>query len=252
MIRSWAYIALHSIFSELGGRVLRQLGESGIAPNLFQGKSAEFYALRLLFAFACAYSEYKLFNAIRVHISRNSAAWYWFASLGSAGMFHASVAFLPSSFAMYTGTLGAAHWISGNSTASMIWFATGAILGWPFAAALAIPFIISDFAKLSQGSILQPGTVARRTLIGLFKALLGVVGIGLIVVGVDSLAYGKLSVVPWKIVMYNVFGGEGKGPDIYGTEPWWFYLANLVLNFNLLLPLSLASILFVVGALYAV
>lgn len=41
--------------------------------------------------------------------------------------------------------------------------------------------------------------------------------------------------------MYNVFGGAGKGPDIYGTEPWWFYLANLALNFNILLPLALLS-----------
>lgn len=48
--------------------------------------------------------------------------------------------------------------------------------------------------------------------------------------------------VPLNIVLYNVFGGAGKGPDIYGTEPWWFYLANLALNFNVLLPLALLSV----------
>ena len=45
--------------------------------------------------------------------------------------------------------------------------------------------------------------------------------------------------VPLNIVFYNVFSGPGKGPEIYGTEPWWFYFANLALNFNIMLPLGL-------------
>lgn len=57
----------------------------------------------------------------------------------------------------------------------------------------------------------------------------------------DCLAYRKLEIVPLNIVLYNVFSGAGRGPNIYGTEPWWFYLANLTLNFNILLPLALAS-----------
>ena len=59
---------------------------------------------------------------------------------------------------------------------------------------------------------------------------------------IDSLAYGKLAVVPWNIVQYNLFGGEGRGPDLYGTEPWYFYIQNLLLNFNILLPLALLSL----------
>jgi len=31
--------------------------------------------------------------------------------------------------------------------------------------------------------------------------------------------------------MYNIF--SSKGPDLYGTEPWTFYLLNGALNFNL-------------------
>jgi alpha-1,2-mannosyltransferase len=67
------------------------------------------------------------------------------------------------------------------------------------------------------------------------------------IVGVDYYAYQKLEVVPLNIVLYNVFSGPGRGPNIYGTEPWWFYLANLTLNFNLLLPLALISAPCVVG-----
>jgi alpha-1,2-mannosyltransferase len=43
------------------------------------------------------------------------------------------------------------------------------------------------------------------------------------------------------IVLYNIFAGSSKGPDIYGTEPWHFYIRNLALNFNIWLPLALAA-----------
>lgn len=59
---------------------------------------------------------------------------------------------------------------------------------------------------------------------------------------IDSLAYGKLALVPWNIVSYNVFGGKERGPDLYGTEPWSYYFLNLTLNFNLVALLALASL----------
>jgi alpha-1,2-mannosyltransferase len=55
--------------------------------------------------------------------------------------------------------------------------------------------------------------------------------------------------VPWNIVAYNVFGGEGKGPNIFGTEPWTFYIRNLLLNFNVwfVLAVSIAPLLVLQG-----
>jgi len=38
-----------------------------------------------------------------------------------------------------------------------------------------------------------------------------------------------------------MFGGEGKGPEIYGTEPWDFYFRNLALNFNIWFVLAVAA-----------
>lgn len=32
---------------------------------------------------------------------------------------------------------------------------------------------------------------------------------------------------------YNIFGGKDRGPDIFGTEPWHYYIRNLLLNFNI-------------------
>src|SRR5258708_7664017 len=62
------------------------------------------------------------------------------------------------------------------------------------------------------------------------------------VIAIDSWAYGRLSVVPWNIIKYNIFGGVERGPHLYGTEPWYFYILNLLLNFNTLLPLALGSL----------
>jgi alpha-1,2-mannosyltransferase len=47
--------------------------------------------------------------------------------------------------------------------------------------------------------------------------------------------------VPWNIVAYNVFSDSSKGPNIYGTEPWHYYLRNLILNFTVWLPLALLA-----------
>lgn len=66
----------------------------------------------------------------------------------SPGNFHSATAYLPSSFTMYTGMLGAAsfmNWRGGLRTASGVaWFAAGAIVGWPFAGALILPFALEE------------------------------------------------------------------------------------------------------------
>lgn len=48
--------------------------------------------------------------------------------------------------------------------------------------------------------------------------------------------------VPWNIIAYNIFSGSTKGPSIYGTEPWHYYIRNLILNFGVWFPLALAAI----------
>lgn len=48
--------------------------------------------------------------------------------------------------------------------------------------------------------------------------------------------------MPLNIIMYNIFSEPGRGPDIYGTEPWHFYFRNLLLNFNIWFILAMASL----------
>ncbi|KAG0334269.1 mannosyltransferase [Podila humilis] len=57
---------------------------------------------------------------------------------------------------------------------------------------------------------------------------------------IDHYYYNNLVIVPLNIVLYNVFGGD-VGPDIFGTEPWWFYILNGLLNFNVLFLAALLS-----------
>lgn len=78
------------------------------------------------------------------------------AMISSPGMFHASTAFLPSSFAMCTNMLGMAafmNWRGGLKTAqAMTWFAIGGIIGWPFAIALSAPFLFEEIMFASMSS----------------------------------------------------------------------------------------------------
>ena len=70
-------------------------------------------------------------------------------TISSPGMFHASTAFLPSSFTMYTTMLGVAaamDWHGGLKIGDyMMWFGIGAVSGWPFSLALILPFAVEDF-----------------------------------------------------------------------------------------------------------
>lgn len=62
----------------------------------------------------------------------------------SAGMFHSSVAFLPSTFAMYTTMLAAAAFLERRVIRGIFWTAVGGFLGWPFSLAMCIPFLLED------------------------------------------------------------------------------------------------------------
>lgn len=58
---------------------------------------------------------------------------------------------------------------------------------------------------------------------------------------VDWYYYGKVVISPLNAVLYNVFNTHG-GPELYGVEGPGFYFINLLLNFNLVLAGTFASI----------
>lgn len=133
---------------------------------------------------------------------------------------------------------------------AVFWFGTGALLGWPFSAAVGVPFAAEELLVHGREVVVGVNAVMAGAAPGWrFKRamrLAGAVVVCLVailgpIVAIDYMFYRKLVVVPINIIAYNVFGGKERGPDIYGTEPWWFYILNGLLNFNVLFLLALTS-----------
>ncbi|KAJ3750781.1 glycosyltransferase family 22 protein [Lentinula detonsa] len=237
-IRSWAYILLHILPTSLA-RFLAQ-----------DQKRVAFFAVRIFLAVLSSLTEVTLYRKVYEKVNHRVGRYLFFILLFNAGMWNASAAFLPSSFAMYTGTFAFAYFIAPSSSRepmrtlyATLLYATGAVVGWPFALALAIPFVIEELFVYSGDKV--PAASHGTWMINRWKRIFGcgilAVLLFIPVVGIDSLAYGNLAVVPFNIVKYNLLSSD-RGPDLYGTSPWNFYLLNLLLNFNVILPFALLSL----------
>lgn len=184
-----------------------------------------FYALRLLlalFGFSCeacmAYSVRRTFGPL--------VGLYFVVFLAvSSGPFAASVALLPSSFFMNCSMLVWALNMRAWQRSAVFMAIVATLVGWPFAAVTFIPFCLQFFMYRGLVQTLVTGVV--------FGILVLVP-----VVLLDHELYGKWTVTPLNIFLYNTgFGGGGGGAGssvLYGVEPWYYYLKVLVLNFNAL------------------
>ncbi|KAI0593483.1 Alg9-like mannosyltransferase [Biscogniauxia sp. FL1348] len=228
-IRSWFYVGLHAII----GNIRRLLPH----PT----KVSEFYFIRYVLAFICALCQVLLFRVVSFTLNSRIGLFFLMATVMSPGNFHASTAYLPSSFAMYMSLLGAAafmNWRGGVKTSWGIWwFAVGGILGWPFASALCAPFMVEEAIFAVLGDREQFFQAALRVVRGVTAALILIA----LDTAINTFFYRKLEVVPWNIVKYNIFSSTG-GPSLYGTEPWTFYFRNLAINFNIWFVLALISL----------
>lgn len=205
---------------------------------IVNSKAAEFYFMRLFFALVCAACETSAHKVISKAMNPRVALYFMLVLVSSAGMFHAAISYLPSSFAMYTNTVALSaflDWTVGISTAQgLFWLSVGTIVGWPFVGALAVPYVVEELVMcyFTEDVI---GSAAR-----LFQGFCG----GLVVLVVEGIVdyffYHKMVIYPYQLAWYNIFGGSGKGPNIFGTEPWHYYIRNLLINFNLWFVLACA------------
>lgn len=160
-IRSWAYSSLHAGVIWL----------TRLLP--FSTKTSEFYLLRLVLGLVCALCETRFYSIISKTINPRVAIFFLMIMLFSPGLYHASAAYLPSTFAMYTTMLGSSafmDWTNGVKTArGIFWFALGSLLGWPFAGALIVPFIFEEVVQaFTKGDVLP---CSKRILHGTVRAL---------------------------------------------------------------------------------
>lgn len=139
-------------------------------------------------------------------------------------------------------------------------FGISTLLGWPFAAALAIPFLFEELCLV--GADVLPDTIVTRfkwRFTRLFKLSLWpaviLVSVSLTnipsqtvltprlqisaVIAIDSFFYGRFVFVPFNIIAYNVFSDSA---TLYGTESMSYYLINLCLNFNIAFLMAIVSI----------
>ncbi|TFY64294.1 hypothetical protein EVJ58_g2719 [Rhodofomes roseus] len=238
-IRSWAYILLHSLPTRIAFTLL--------GPE----KRPAFFAVRMFLAAISSVCEAALYRAVVDKLNYRAGRYLLFMLLFSAGMWTASTAFLPSSFAMYANAIAFSYALEPSSNKNMrrtmfstLAFATGAIVGWPFSLAVAIPFVFEELFLYGTDKVTSENKtswmIARWRRMFTCAAVAALLFIP--VVALDTVFYGKLVIVPWNIVKYNVFPDEARGPGLYGTEPVNFYLSNLLLNFNVLVPLALFSL----------
>lgn len=221
-LRSYTYLLLQLLPGLLYNALLK--------PD----KLLVFYFQRCLLALCCSSCEVYFYKSVcrefGIHVGRMTLIFLLF----SAGMFVSSTAFLPSSFSMYMTMLSIGAWYHRKYELAVFITAISTFLSWPFAALIGAPIAI-DMLLFRK----EVGKFIKWCLLSCCIILLPMVRI-------DSLYFGKLVIAPWNLLIYNVF--SGKGPDLYGVEPWYFYLLNGFLNFNfifvaaLLTPLALLTV----------
>ncbi|KAL8597468.1 hypothetical protein ACOMHN_047695 [Nucella lapillus] len=215
-IRSYAYVLLHV----LPLKIFQTL----VTDN----KILVFYLMRCVLAVICAACEVYLYRSLKQYVGSNIARLSLWLELLSTGLFIASTAFLPSSFAMYLTMVATAAWVAGDNRIAILAVAASAIIGWPFAAALGVP-IAADI-------LFRQRRIVEFILWSAVALLVFLVPVMLI----DSYFFGKLVIAPLNIMLYNVFSDHG--PDLYGVEPLTYYLMNGFLNFNVVFFLALLSL----------
>ena len=129
------------------------------------GQVNGFYLMRIVLAVICAACQTRLFRAIGRSLNDAVATLFVLAMAFSPGTFHASVAYLPSSFAMYGSMLGLAafmDWRGGLKTAQgIMWFGIAGIVGWPFAVAMALPLVLEEMLLAVVGRGMLNSTLWR-------------------------------------------------------------------------------------------
>lgn len=123
----------------------------------------------MLAAFS-SYVEAVFYRACAVHISSHVGRYVLWIQMFSAGLYSASVAFLPSSFAMYFVMLGTAASLSPvengwrRITFATTMYAVAAIVGWPFAVLLGVPLVLEQLFMRGTRQKVPEGQSANMTM----------------------------------------------------------------------------------------
>jgi len=234
-LRTYAYLAPMVGFSHLFeflqgwktfvGPLLLLLGDS--TSSTIPTKIWIFGALRSTLAILTATSEVQFVHALWTCTkSKPIALWTLLLLATSAGMAHASNAYLPSSTIMVLFLKSCTCWLQERYVHTMAYGVVATLaVGWPFGAILFVPMGLHILVDTYHA---MPGKTTLSTMIS--STFLWLVGIQGIVMTEDYKQYGTWVSPIYNILNYNVLNGGGD--ELYGVEPLSYYIKNLCLNFN--------------------
>jgi alpha-1,2-mannosyltransferase len=117
------------------------------------------------------FAEATLYRSVVEKVNVRVGRYLFFMLAFSAGMWKASTALLPSSFAMYTTAIATGYAMGPSSVRdtrkpwiATLLFATGAIVGWPFALALSLPFVFEELFVFGGDRV--PAEIRQKWLFG--------------------------------------------------------------------------------------
>ncbi|KAL3770479.1 hypothetical protein ACHAW5_001492 [Stephanodiscus triporus] len=181
--------------------------------------------------------------------------WTAFVSLTSTGSHVSGPAFLPSSSVATLWRWSASCGMRGRHGLAILCGLLSTIaVGWPFCAAIFAPtgiVALYDAAFGGEGEEKTNDGGGRRRRWGkkaprvgpaltvLLRTSVHAVAIQVVVSIVDRVYYGRFVCPNWNIFVYNARSG---GDELYGTEPISYYVRNLLLNFNYVALLGVASV----------
>ncbi|XP_065202855.1 alpha-1,2-mannosyltransferase ALG9-like [Planococcus citri] len=186
-----------------------------------------FYLTRCCLAAFCAICETFFYRSVCREFSDNVGRIMLVILLFSPGMFIACTAFLPSSFSMYMTMLSMSSWFDKKYPLAVFFVAVSSLLSWPFAGIIGSPiafeivFLQKRWRQFLKWCILS--------------AIIILIPLSL----TDYMYYGKFTLTPWNIIKYNIFTSQG--PNLYGKSPWYFYILNGFLNFNISFLFALST-----------
>jgi len=249
-MQTWEYSPEYSLRTFAYLTPIYLVGRATLWIRSTMDKVMLFKILRSSLAGVTGWAEFEVFNSLLESPGIDDVIAYVYLSfsLMSPGMFHASGALLPSSTAMQMVMFSVAQLIrSFDGGAQQIYCIRNAIfiglcatlaIGWPFCALCWIPcglYAIWVHYSISDGTSYVSNIVRL-----LSRTLAHAIVIQILVTGIDFVHYQKLTIPSLNIFLYNT--GSSGGDELYGVEAWTYYFKNLLLNFNVIALLSIASI----------
>jgi len=217
-LRSYAYLWLF-------------VGPAKFMMSLGIDKIALFTLLRVCIALLSCDIDQRLVKAVVKKWNNEVGCFLLAIMMFFSGSSHAVVSFLPQTFAMLCVTTSLAWWIEEEFMYAIFYMGVAGLVGWPFAVIMGIPMGI-DILIRYKAQLWKPIAVVVGTIVACVVPS----------VLIDKHYYGKAVWAIGNIVSYNGAPASADGSQLYGTEPWTYYVKNLLLNFNGMLFVAFAPL----------